>query len=65
MDSDAVASLLLILLFGAAIFTVLAGLVFIPWLGVGLGILATLVALAASVGLIIVTVRSLMGGGGE
>lgn len=65
MDNDAVATLTLILLFGAAIFTVLAGLVFIPWLGVGLGILATLVALAASVGLVIVTVRSLMGGGGE
>lgn len=65
MDNDAVATLTLILLFGAAIFTVLAGLVFIPWLGVGLGILATLVALAASVGLVIDTVRSLMGGGGE
>lgn len=65
MDSDAVASLLLILLFGAAIFTVLAGLVFIPWLGVGWGIVATLAALAASFSLAIVTVRSLMGGGGK
>jgi len=65
VENDTVASVILILLFGAAIFTVLAGLVFIPWLGVGLGILATLVALAASVGLVIVTVRSLMGGGGE
>lgn len=65
MDSDAVASLLLILLFGAAIFTVLAGLVFIPWLGIGPGVLATLVALAAGISLVVVTIRSLMGGGGE
>ena len=65
MDSDAVATLTLILLFGAAIFTVLAGLVFVPWLGVGWGIAATVAALVASGGLVIVTVRSLMSGGGE
>lgn len=65
MENDTVASVVLILLFGAGIFTALAAFVFIPWLGVGFGILATLAALAASFSLAIVTVRALMGGGGE
>ena len=65
MDNDAVRSLVLILLFGAAIFTAFAALVFIPWLGFGKAIFTALGALAVSGGLAIATFRALMGGGEE
>ena len=65
MDNDAVGSLVLVLLFGAANFTALAAFVFIPWLGFGKAIFTALGALAVAVGLAVAFRRALMGGGGE